>query len=237
MLSHKTSLCFSPVCGKSFFLSTLTDELTFLLTNSFFDELELVSTGITFSLLVELELLVDVATDGTILISEEDELLCSLETLEVCSLLELLLTLEVELTLELSTELELLELGILDEELDSCCSLELLELDEVLSAFVTELELLKLELLELTVVVSIWGTLLETELLELTEEELEVLSALVTELEELELEELDTLELEDSMLDEELELEGFELELLETELLELNCGCSGNLPKLVPSKS
>lgn len=39
------------------------------------------------------------------------------------------------------------------------------------------------------------------------------------------------------MLDEELELEGFELELLETELLELNCGCSGNLPKLVPSKS
>lgn len=78
MLSHKTSLCFSPVCGKSFFLSTLTDELTFLLTNSFFDELELVSTGITFSLLVELELLVDVATDGTILISEEDELLCSL---------------------------------------------------------------------------------------------------------------------------------------------------------------
>lgn len=170
MLSHKTSLCFSPVCGKSFFLSTLTDELTFLLTNSFFDELELVSTGITFSLLVELELLVDVATDGTILISEEDELLCSLETLEVCSLLELLLTLEVELTLELSTELELLELGILDEELDSCCSLELLELDEVLSAFVTELELLKLE-------------------------------------------------------------------LLETELLELNCGCSGNLPKLVPSKS
>ena len=219
MLSHKTSLCFSPVCGKSFFLSTLTDELTFLLTNSFFDELELVSTGITFSLLVELELLVDVATDGTILISEEDELLCSLETLEVCSLLELLLTLEVELTLELSTELELLEL------------------DEVLSAFVTQLELLKLELLELTVEVSIWGTLLETELLELTEEELEVLSALVTELEELELEELDTLELEDSMLDEELELEGFELELLETELLELNCGCSGNLPKLVPSKS
>lgn len=158
MLSHKTSLCFSPVCGKSFFLSTLTDELTFLLTNSFFDELELVSIGITFSLLVELELLVDVATDGTLLISEEDELLCSLETLEVCSLLELLLTLEVELTLELSTELELLELGILDEELDSCCSLELLELDEVLSAFVTELELLKLELLELTVEVSVWGT-------------------------------------------------------------------------------
>lgn len=223
MLSHKTSLCFSPVCGKSFFLSTLTDELTFLLTNSFFDELELVSTGITFSLLVEFELLVDVATDGTLLISEEDKLLCLLETLEVCSLLELLLTLEVELTLELSTELKLLELGILDEELDSCCSFELLELDEVLSAFVTELELLKLELLELTVEGSVWGTLLETELLELTEEELEVLSALVTELEE-----LGMLELEDSMLDEELELEGFELELLETELLELNCGCSGN---------
>ena len=143
ILNNKTSICFSPVCGKSFFLSTLTDvELSFLLTSSFFDELELVSTGITFSLLVELELLVDVATDGTLLISEEDELLCSLETLEVCSLLELLLTLEVEL----STELELLELGILDEELDSCCSLELLEL---------------------TVEVSVWGTLLETELLEL----------------------------------------------------------------------
>ena len=143
ILNNKTSICFSPVCGKSFFLSTLTDvELSFLLTSSFFDELELVSTGITFSLLVELELLVDVATDGTLLISEEDELLCSLETLEVCSLLELLLTLEVEL----STELELLELGILDEELDSCCSLELLEL---------------------TVEVSVWGTLLETELLQL----------------------------------------------------------------------
>ena len=150
-------------------------ELSFLLTNSFFDEVELISARITFSLLIELELLIDVATDDTLLISEEDELLCSLE---------------------------------------------LLELDEVLSAFVTELELL-----ELTVEVSVWGTLLETELLELTEEELEVLSAFVTELE---LEELDTLELEDSMLDEELELEGFELELLETELLELNCGCSGN---------
>ena len=137
-------------------------ELSFLLTNSFFDEVELISARITFLLLIELELLIDVATDDTLLISEEDELLCSLE---------------------------------------------LLELDEVLSAFVTELELL-----ELTVEVSVWGTLLETELLELTEEELEVLSALVTELEE-----LDT-----------LELEGFELELLETELLELNCGCSGN---------
>ena len=175
MLSHKTSLCFSPVCGKSFFLSTLTDELTFLLSNSFFDELELISTGITFSLLVELELLVDVATDGTLLISEEDELLCSLETLEVCSLLELLLTLEVELTLELSTELELLERGTLDKELDSCCSLELPELDEVLSAFVTELELeeldtLKLEDSMLDEELELEGfelELLETELLEL----------------------------------------------------------------------
>lgn len=72
-----------------------------------------------------------------------DELLTVLETPGVDSLLELLL--KAELEVELTSEPELLELGVLDEELDSCDSLELLELvvvEEVLSAVVTELELL-----------------------------------------------------------------------------------------------
>lgn len=59
-------------------------------------------------------------------------------------------------------------------------------------------------------------------------------SALVSGVEELE---LISLELKDSLLDEELILDDSEPELLEVELLELNSGCSGNSPKLVPSKS
>lgn len=72
-----------------------------------------------------------------------DELLTVLETPGIDSLLELLL--KAELEVELTSEPELLELGVLDEELGSCDSLELLELvvvEEVLSAVVTELELL-----------------------------------------------------------------------------------------------